>query len=298
MFASLGARIKRTKRGKGVVLDKQKNKSQREEEGATATGLPQVNPPVKAAERSSCGPPQPPSATPDEGTQSKSNDSQRIENVVGNRVDANSKTLLTSAVETNATISGENLVDRTPPEDIASMTVVEVPTIRVLGVDQNQLDDTPSENTKTPHWQVTLPGDYNGSTTPTIEIRSPPTTSQVDNPAAEIVSPMPSAEGKWSQRIRAEKDFRSAVKELQNVIDELAKDDPKLKRNAIEIHNLDDPNMNVTEIWSTIDILMDKQDAMGEQKAGMKEVAKKWFQASVPIAKVCLDITKVCPRVT
>jgi hypothetical protein len=286
-FASLGARIKRTIRGKGVVINEQENKSQRDEQGATATELTHIDPPVKAAERSSCGPPQLPSATPDEAVPSKSDDIERIETV---RVDESSKTLLTSAAETNATMSGGNL-ERPPPEDIASITVVEAPTTRAPGtVDQNQLD-TPSENTET--LQPTLPGDNNS--TPTIELRSPPTTSPADKPAVEID---PSTEGKLSQVLRAGKEFQSAVKELQNIVDKLANDDPKLKCNAIEIHKLDEPNMNSKEIWSTIDILMDKQDAMAEQKASIKEVARKWFQACVPTAKVCLDIIKVCPKVT
>jgi hypothetical protein len=129
-------------------------------------------------------------------------------------------------------------------------------------------------------------------TASTVIVESPSTTT-------ETPTPLPSSEGKWSQRLqRANKDFMSAVKDLENFIDELAKDDPKLKRNAIEIHKLDDPDMNVKEIWSTIDILMDKQDETGGKRDGMKQVAKKWFQASVPIAKVCLDIMKVCPKVT
>jgi hypothetical protein len=38
------------------------------------------------------------------------------------------------------------------------------------------------------------------------------------------------------------------IKDLKNIIDELIKDDPKLKYNIIEIHKLDDPDMNIKEI--------------------------------------------------
>jgi hypothetical protein len=144
---------KRVKGGERVGVDEQENKRRREQQGATATaGLTDVNPPVKAAERSSCGPPQPPSATTD-GAQSKSNDSQRVETVVRkSRVDDNSNALPTSTAETNPTTSTENLLDQTSPEHIASMIVDEAPTIRASGVDQNQLDDTPENGRLPQRW--------------------------------------------------------------------------------------------------------------------------------------------------
>lgn len=285
IVTSLKALIKRAKGAKAngakVIED---NKRLHEQQGSKVAPGFVVSPP-EPAELASSGPPQPSPTLPEEGAHSASQRTETVDESINNS--------RTSPAETN-TLSGDNLVDRlqTSLDHVASMTRVEALAIDAASVGQNQFDDTPLEKTDTT--QSTTSGD---NTTPTFVIGSPTTISKVDsNSATERLQPLPSSEGKTTQR--AGKAFQTAVKELQSIINALAKDDPKLKENASDIQKLDNPDTNVTEIWATIDILMDKQAEMGERKAHVKEVVKKWFQASVPIAKACIDITKVCSNVT
>jgi uncharacterized protein (DUF2147 family) len=280
-----GAKGTKANRAKVVEQDHKGNKPLHEQQGSKVASGFVVSPP-EPAEPASSGPPQPSPTLTEEGAHSAS---QRTETVVGeNRVDENINNSRPSPAETN-TMSGDNLVGQlTSLDHIASMTRVEALAIDAAGVGQNQLDDTPLEKTDTT--QSTTSGD---NTTLTAVLGSPTTTSQV------TLQPLPSSElGKTTQRRRAAKAFQTAVKELQSIINALAKDDPKLKKIASDIQKLDEPDMNAEEIWSTIDSLMDNQAEMGDEDASAKDVVKKWFQASVPIAKVCLDITKVCTKVT
>jgi hypothetical protein len=295
IVTSMKALIKGAKGAKAnhAKVIEQDTKRLHEQQGSKVAPGFVVSPP-EPAELTSSGPPQPSPTLPEEGAHSVS---QRTETVVGeNRVDESINISRTSPAETN-TMSGDNLVDQlqTSLDRIASMTRVEALAIDAASVGQNQLDHTPLEKTDTT--QSTTSGDNN--TTLTVVLENPTTTSQVNSQSVtETLQSLPTSEVKTTQRRRAAKTFQTAVKELQSIINALAKDDPKLKEIASDIQKLDEPDMNAEEIWSTIDSLMDNQAEMGDEDASAKDVAKKWFQASVPIAKVCLDITKVCTKVT
>lgn len=173
-----------------------------------------------------------------------------------------------AAVTPGKTQVEEALSDNNTPSATEFATVPPAP------IGESNIVENPPETTKSP---------TSGDKTPI--------TVTADDQETEMHS---SSQGKTRQRKAAEKDFRTAVENLQKLMLEIAgKGNPPFITTVVHVDNFDDFDKNVKEIGSAIDNFMDKRTELRAQKGQIKEIAQKWYKACFPFVKGGLGIASV-----